>query len=58
MTVISRLMAGFLAMSSSVAFAAQVLYDVREFGAKPDGQTLCTEPIQKAVHDLVNRVRK
>jgi len=28
---------------------AQVLYDVRDFGAKPDGQSLCTQAIQATV---------
>jgi polygalacturonase len=31
------------------AATAGGLYDVREFGARPDGRTLCTEAIQKAV---------
>ncbi len=34
---------------ASAASAAQVLYDVRDFGAKPDGQTLCTQAIQAAI---------
>lgn len=35
----------------SVASAAEVLYDIRDYGAKPDGQTLCTQAIQKAVEE-------
>lgn len=31
------------------ASAAPVLYDVRDYGAKPDGETLCTQAIQEAV---------
>ncbi len=33
----------------SNVWGAQVLYDVRDFGAKPDGQTLCTQAIQAAI---------
>jgi len=29
--------------------AAEVLYDVRDFGANPNGQRRCTESIQKAI---------
>ena len=31
------------------AVAAEELYDVRDYGAKPDGKTLCTKSIQKAI---------
>ena len=31
------------------AIAAEELYDVRDYGAKPDGKTLCTKSIQKAI---------
>jgi len=31
------------------AIAAEELYDVRDYGAKPDGETLCTASIQKAI---------
>ncbi len=34
---------------ASPAVAAEVLYDVRDYGAKPDGGTLCTTSIQKAI---------
>jgi len=34
---------------ASAASGAEVLYDIREFGAKPDGQTLCTQAIQAAL---------
>ncbi len=33
----------------SIVSGAQVLYDVRDFGAKPDGSTLCTQAIQAAI---------
>jgi len=35
--------------AASPAVAAEVLYDVRDYGAKPDGKTLCTTSIQKAI---------
>jgi polygalacturonase len=34
---------------ASPASGAEVPYDIREFGAKPDGQTLCTQAIQAAI---------
>lgn len=34
---------------ASVAFAAEGLYDVRDFGAIADGQTLCTQAVQQAI---------
>jgi polygalacturonase len=37
----------FLAAGSAIA--AEELYDVRDYGAKPDGKTLCTTSIQKAI---------
>jgi hypothetical protein len=37
------------ACGASTLSGAQVLYDVRDFGAKADGQTLCTPAIQAAV---------
>jgi polygalacturonase len=36
-------------LSAAQALAAEQLYDVRDYGAKPDGKTLCTQPIQQAV---------
>jgi len=36
-------------ISISSATAASGLYDIGEFGAQPDGRTLCTEAIQRAV---------
>lgn len=37
------------ACGTSAGWGAQVLYDVRDFGAQGDGQTLCTPAIQAAV---------
>jgi hypothetical protein len=37
------------ACGASNVLGAQVLYDVRDFGAKSDGQTLCTQAIQAAI---------
>jgi len=34
---------------AGAATAAETVYDVRSYGAKPDGQTLCTEAIQRAI---------
>ena len=34
---------------ASTASGARVLYDIREFSAKADGQTLCTQAIQAAI---------
>jgi polygalacturonase len=30
-------------------FGAETVYDVRDYGAKPDGKTLCTKSIQEAI---------
>lgn len=35
--------------AASSAVADEELYDVRDYGAKPDGKTLCTTSIQKAI---------
>ncbi len=36
-------------------FGAEIIYDVREYGAKPDGKTLCTKSIQKAIDECAKR---
>ena len=36
-------------LAAGSAIAAEELYDVRDYGAKPDGKTLCTASIQKAI---------
>lgn len=35
--------------AASAVSGAQVLYDIRDYGAKPDGRTLCTQAIQAAI---------
>jgi polygalacturonase len=45
-TIVIFLLSGVIEIS---AFGAAGLYDVREYGAKADGKTLCTESIQKAI---------
>ena len=34
---------------ASSAMAAEELHDIRDYGAKPDGKTLCTSSIQQAI---------
>ena len=36
-------------LSAGLVVAAEELYDVRDYSAKPDGKTLCTKSIQKAI---------
>jgi polygalacturonase len=36
-------------LAAGSAIAAEELYDVRDYGAKPDGKTLCTKSIQTAI---------
>ena len=43
------LIAVVLLTPSAALRAADANFDPRRFGAKPDGETLCTEPIQKAI---------
>ncbi len=38
-----------IAWISTAAFAAEAVFDARDFGARADGSTLCTEAIQKAM---------
>jgi polygalacturonase len=40
-----------IAICCSSAPGSEVLYDIRDYGAKPDGQTLCTQAIQEAVDE-------
>ena len=35
--------------ASGSVFGAETVYDVRDYGAKPDGKTLCTKSIQRAI---------
>jgi polygalacturonase len=36
-------------LAAGPVFAAEEMYDVRDYGAKPDGKTLCTKSIQKTI---------
>jgi len=38
-------------LTTGSSIAAEELYDVRDYGAKPDGKTLCTTSIQKAIDE-------
>lgn len=40
---------GFVCMSTPSDASSKGGYDIRDFGARPDGKTLCTEAIQTAV---------
>lgn len=40
-----------VAICSSIASGAEVLHDIRDYGAKPDGQTLCTQAVQEAIDE-------
>ena len=37
--------------TTACVFGADNIYDVRDYGAKPDGKTLCTKSIQKAINE-------
>ena len=36
-------------LTTTSVFSAENIYDVRDYGAKPDGKTMCTKSIQKAI---------
>jgi len=40
----------YLFATASV-FGAEIIYNVRDYGAKPDGKTMCTKSIQKAIDE-------
>jgi len=37
--------------ATASVFGAEIIYDVRDYGAKPDGKTMCTKSIQKAIEE-------
>ena len=48
--------AGLFCLVTAVSvFGAENIYDVRDYGAKPDGKTLCTKPIQAAIDQCATR---
>ena len=49
MTHNSFIITVLVAWMSAAAFAADAVFDVRDYGARADGITLCTGPIQKAM---------
>jgi polygalacturonase len=45
-----RILTGFIWMLAlGSVFGAETVYNVRNYGAKPDGKTLCTKSIQRAI---------
>jgi hypothetical protein len=46
---------GAVGLYGRAAAAAPLLYDVRDFGARPDGRTLCTRAIHEAIDKCVER---
>jgi polygalacturonase len=41
--------------TTACVFGADNIYDVRDYGAKPDGKTMCTKSIQKAIDECAGR---
>ena len=41
--------------TTTCVFGAENIYDVRNYGAKPDGKTLCTKSIQKAIDECAKQ---
>ena len=37
--------------ATASVFGAEIIYDVRDYGAKPDGKTMCTKSIQNAIDE-------
>jgi len=46
---LSAICIGLLSVGTTVVASSKGTYDIRDFGAKPDGQTVCTQAIQSAV---------
>ena len=41
-------------LTAACVFGADNTYNVRDYGAKPDGKTLCTKSIQKAINECAS----
>lgn len=41
--------------TTAFVFGAENIYDVRDYGARPDGKTLCTKSIQKAIDECAKQ---
>ncbi len=51
-----RISTALLCLFTTVCvFGTENVYDVRDYGAKPDGKTLCTKSIQKAIDECAKR---
>ncbi|HUS72995.1 MAG TPA: glycosyl hydrolase family 28 protein [Sedimentisphaerales bacterium] len=51
-----RISTGLLCLlTAACVFGADNVYDVRDYGARPDGKTLCTKSIQKAIDECAER---
>ena len=51
-----RISTGLLCLfTTACVFGADNVYDVRDYGARPDGKTLCTKSIQKAIDECAER---
>ncbi len=44
-------MAFLCLFTTASVFGAEIIYDIRDYGAKPDGKTICTKSIQKAIDE-------
>ena len=49
--LIISILATFTALAPAATPSSQHVYDPTDYGAKPDGKTLCTAAIQKAIDE-------